>query len=362
MKKTKKLRTQKQRTQKQRTQKQRTLKQRPQKQNARQKLLDGINKHHTDDKYKSFEVALSKKLNNKKTFDQIENELVKDFLKPFSPKGIKPVDDFYTYINYQWLTEVEKKQFLKKKFYTQYDDFRIVQEKVYYDLIEIVNEDIQNNKNKQLKNLFNSLNCNKDNKVELQIRETKNIIDNFIANDDLYGLLAYCNRNELVNFACPISWCIKPDLHNPQIYRSHLTIPKLPYYDLDLYLINETDTLSRKQYKTFFKNRYVKYCKDLFDILDYNKDREYEWLFDCGKEIYLTMGSDSVPEENPEFYNIVKKEDAHKYNFDWDKFTKCLGYNKPPEFFIVDSLSYLKTMMEILNKEWKTPKWREWFF
>lgn len=334
------------------------------KNNITKKILDGMHKETDDKKYKSFEFEFSKRLKNKQTINQIENDLAKAFLKPFSPKGIKPNDDFYTYINYQWLSNVEKHKLLKKKFYTQYDDFRIIQEKVYYDLINIVNDYIKNEKGplrNEIKHLFDSLNCDKDDKVENQILITRNKIDKFVSEDDLYGLLAYCNRNELVNFACPIAWSVKQDLHNPQVFRSHLTMTKLPYYDLDLYVINDTDSISRKQYKTFFKNRYVKYCKDLFDMIDYKKDRDYEWLFNCGREIYLTMGSNSVPENDKNFYNIVKKEDAHKYNFDWIKFTKALGYDNAPDFFIVDNLSYLKSMMEILNKEWKTPKWREWF-
>ena len=335
------------------------------KRNTTKKMLDSVNKHKDETKYKSFELELSKEVKHNKNNSQTEDDLAKQFLKPFSPKGVKPNDDFYTFINYQWLSDVENGNYLKKKFYTQYDDFRIVQEKVYYDLIDTVKNYIKSEKGplrNQLKNVFDSLSLTSknDRKVEKQINNTISKIDKFIADDDLYGLLAYCNRNELVNFACPIAWSVKNDLYDPTTLRSHFTVTKLPYYDLDLYVIKDTDSISRKQYKTFFKNRYVNYCKELFDYIDPIKDRNYEWLFDCGREIYLTMSSTSVPESN-NFYNVVKREDAHKYNFDWDKFTKSLGYKKTPEFFIVDNLSYLNTMMEILNKEWKTPKWREWF-
>lgn len=311
-------------------------------------------------------ASFEKTFKNKKSLIQIENELSKMFLIPFSPKKIKPVDDYYTYINYEWLNNVEKKQLLKKKFYTQYDDFRITQEKVYYDLIEIVNDYLKQNSNpmqKELKNLFHSLNSGSDKKAEMQIQKSIKIIDGFIENDDLYGLLAYCNRNELVNFACPISWSVQPDIYNPNIFISSITLPKLPVYDLNLYMPHEkNDTLYQKQYKTFYKNRYVLYCKDLFDVIDYKKDRKHEWLYECGSEMYLTMGSDSVPENNTtNYYNLVKKEDACKYNFNWVKFSTCLGYKKVPDTFIVTNLSYLKSIMEILNKEWKTPKWRDWF-
>jgi len=67
---------------------------------------------------------------NKKTFLELENETSKTLKSLFSPKSIKPQNDFYTYINYQWIKDVEKKKLLKSKYFTQYDNFRLVQEKV----------------------------------------------------------------------------------------------------------------------------------------------------------------------------------------------------------------------------------------
>jgi putative endopeptidase len=325
-------------------------------------MLDLIHHEQHHEKYQSFEKNMSMTLKHKKSVKQIGDELTKLFLKS---SKIKPEDDFYTYINSQWLNNVKKNNLLKNKFYTQYDNFRIVQEKVYYDLIKIIEDYIKRENTSQSKNvkkLFDSLNNNNDHIAEKQIAKTIEIIDKYIANDDLYGLLAYLNRNDLVNIACPISWTVEHDLYNPTIYRSHLRMPKLPLYDLDLYMYDKTDENYRKQYKTFFKNKYIYYCKELFDAIDPNKGRDYTWLYDCGKEMYISMGSTSVPENNPLYYNIVKKDEClEKYGFDWEKFAKALGYTHVPDFFIVDNLSYLKTIMEILVKEWKTLKWRDWF-
>jgi hypothetical protein len=198
-----------------------------------------------DDRYKSFEKDMAVTLKNKKTVEQIQNDLAKLFLKPFSPKSVRPVDDFYTYINYEWLSDAKAKQVIEKKFYTQYDDFRIVQEKVYYDIMDIVDDYIKNNNgplSKQLSNLLDSLNHGSDKKAEQQIKNTIKTIDIFIENDDLYGLLAYLNRNDLVNIASPISWNVQTDSHDPTIFRSHINMPRLPLYDLDLYIYNEDDT------------------------------------------------------------------------------------------------------------------------
>ena len=68
----------------------------------------------------------------------IGKELISAFKKPIAPKHIDPKDDFYTYVNYDWLKEKEKKHKKMKKYYTRFDSFRMLQEKVYYQLIDIV--------------------------------------------------------------------------------------------------------------------------------------------------------------------------------------------------------------------------------
>jgi hypothetical protein len=67
---------------------------------------------------------------------------------------IKPNNDYYTWVNYIWLN---KPQLLKKneKYIVQIDDFRLVQHKVYGQLLEIVKEYIQNNDNKKAKEINN---------------------------------------------------------------------------------------------------------------------------------------------------------------------------------------------------------------
>ena len=73
------------------------------------------------------------KINNDKL--QIKNkkhvkEFIKELLSKFAPNSIKPENDFYDYINYQWLKNVsiEKQQ----DYITQIDDFRLIQDKVYH--------------------------------------------------------------------------------------------------------------------------------------------------------------------------------------------------------------------------------------
>ena len=74
------------------------------------------------------------------------------------------------------------------------------------------------------------------------------------------------------------------------------------------------------------------------------------------------MGCNSVANESSEFYNLIKKEEAlSKYGFDWEKFSKYLGYKKTPDTFVSNNLSYLKCICKILNEEWKTKKWETYW-
>ena len=68
--------------------------------------------------------------------------------------------DYYTYINYQWLEETSKKIKKEQKYYVQVDSFRVTQEKVYYEVIDMVKEYIKQNKHtkkgQEVNNIYQS--------------------------------------------------------------------------------------------------------------------------------------------------------------------------------------------------------------
>jgi len=326
-------------------------------------LLKNIHKDVSHDKYKSFEEDNKDILSNNKTILAIERDISKTLKSLFSPKSIKPQDDFYTYINYQWLKDVERKNLLHNKFYTQYDNFRITQEKVYYDLVEIIQEYIKNNNNnlsRQINNVYSSSINGDDNYVDKHIKITIDIIDKFIENDDLYGLLAYVNRNEMISIASPIRWSVLPDLYEPTKYTNYINIAQLPFYDFDLYFDNENDSIGRKQYKTYFRNVYYIYVFDLFKYINnkFGIKLDSNQLYIIGHEIAKCI-TDSYLEKNPSNLIINKDECLKKYGFDWDAFAKKIGYKKTPDNFIVSNPNYLKLVMDKVTKNWKN--WREWW-
>jgi len=85
---------------------------------------------------KSTTKSSSKELRAKKNSASIAKELIRVFDKPLAPKSVNPKDDFYTYVNYEWLKKMKSKR--TEKYYTRIDSFRMLQEKVYYQLVDIV--------------------------------------------------------------------------------------------------------------------------------------------------------------------------------------------------------------------------------
>ena len=102
---------------------------------------------------KSFQEEFSKKHFSKLSVAAKKKLFVKQLLSKFAPHSIKPENDFYSYINYQWLKNVSIEQ--QQKYIVQIDDFRLTQDKVYRELDEIMVNYIKTHHDKLAKNLKN---------------------------------------------------------------------------------------------------------------------------------------------------------------------------------------------------------------
>jgi len=320
--------------------------------------------------FQSFEENFEKTI-NEKTNANIEAALVKMFKTPFTPSKITPQNDFYTYINYRWLkntsVSVDKDKKFKDYYFVQVDDFRVTQDKVFKELIEMVKEYIRTDHSKQakeVKRVYQSMTL-EHSTTHLHVENLKKSYDHFINEDNLWEYLAHININEVVCWGSPLYWHVSADDKNAGIYRNFVSMPRLSLYDYELYI---TDGYGKtKEYITYrnkVQKRYLEYIDEIFDAcLGKNHDLSAQDVFDCEYDMLTQMGCESVKKDSPEYYNIVKKEDALKeYGFDWAAFTKFLGFKNPPDFFISDSLSYLKCISTLLLKEWKTQKWKSYWF
>ena len=168
---------------------------------------------------KPFEEKFSKKLRAKeaKKLRTIETykkkEFAKELLSEFSPSSIKPHNDFYDYINFQWLKNISLEK--QQKYIVQVDDFRLAQDNVYRELDKIIVNYFNSHNNKLAKNLRNYYNSiidmNPTSYSRKLAHEAVRIVDDYIKADNPWALLAYFNRDEMLANHAPFVWSMVPD-------------------------------------------------------------------------------------------------------------------------------------------------------
>ena len=305
-----------------------------------------------------------------KESNNYEKEIINMTNKPFTSKNIQPVDDFYNYINLNSIKDLKqtyKNISKKKKYYVQVDDFRIVQDRVNNELLQIIKNEIKNPVTKQSKNIqkvFSSFNKSNNKIFKENVDYLLNKYNTFVNNDDLWGLLSYINKNEIIKWLCPINWTVDNDLKNSKKFVNIINFSNFPLYDAKLYFFYDIKQENTKDYRHKKKliKHYLKYIDEIRDAC--LEDKSLMKSMDCyevQRDIILAMGCNEIKHDSDNFYNVVKREDSKDYDFNWDVFSKGLGYNKPPPYFVCNSLNYLKCICETLKTNWKTPKWRSFW-
>lgn len=307
------------------------------------------------------EYEKSEIFKSKKNLMGINKELNEIFKKFKTPKDITPQNDYFTYINYLWIKQQHEKLKKKqdKKYYVQVDNFRVTQEKVFYQIIDIAKE----SRNKKILNLYNSIFNLNQSHIEEHIRETAQTIDNYIASDKLIEFLAYINSNEIVSWGCPIYWKMMADEKNPSRYISHITSPVMGMYEYELLAQVDSPSAEVKKYLTFYKKKRIENIMILFEYcLGKNHGFKGEDVWDVEYDIFATLGCNEIKTDSPEYYNVLDSKMSLEYGFDWDTFSKSLGYKNPPKTFISSSTNYLKCIMKLLKDNWKSDKWKAYWY
>jgi len=292
--------------------------------------------------------------------------VVKRLREAYSPSKINPRTDYFSYINFIWMrdTTVEKRQ----KYIVQIDNFRLLQDKVYYELIGIIKEYTNNNHSKKSTEIKNA------SKSFIKMISNKQMHD--YANDmlstidglrkdknNLWKMLGLMNQNEIISWGCPMSFSMFPDNYNPKIFRININSPQLTLVDTMVYFDDGTDV----SYKNKQKTRYIKFLNDLFHfVFGKNHGFKPKDVYDIEVDILNAMICNKVPpvknSNGDDDNNIINaKEAKEKYAFDWDAFSHEIGFKKTPEFFITPNLSYLKCGTEMLLNNWDNEKWRTYW-
>jgi len=311
---------------------------------------------------KPFEAEFSKNLTKSqlKTNAIRKNEFVKQLLSKFVPNSIKPQNNFYDYINYQWLKNVSVEQ--QQKYIVQVDDFRLTQDKVYHELDKIILEYIKNNKNKLSKNLksfYNSvINMNPKTYSKKLAIQSVSIIENFIKENNPWKLLAFFNSDEMICNDSPLVWALNPDEKNVNTYRCYINAHHFSLVDLSVYFNDGTQL----QYKNKYKKEFIKSVRGVFNVCLGENHYKPEDILDVETQLINAFSCNDINEKISNNYNkVYANESLSKYGFDWREFSKYIGFKKTPEFFITYNLNYLKCATKIFLENWNTPKWKSYW-
>ena len=293
-------------------------------------------------------------------------------------------DDFYSYINNEWIQKMEKTT-LKGEgegHLVQIDDFRIVQSKVFKQLIDISNEYIKNNNNQlsiELKNYLHSLHLQLTNQqLKKYANEFVSLIDDMQKEEtNLWKLIGTISYNEVISWALPFIFKMDPDANNPTIYRASIYPGTVTLYDIDVYFEDDfQDNPEKLKYIQNYKSTYNRYLHNIFEYI-FGKNHRFNisYIFEVEQQI-MQSAECKLPrnekekknagkkegEVKQEAFTYVKKEDALKmYGFDFAEYSKQLGFATTPDFFITTDIKYLQCCCKMLHDDWRSEKWNTYF-
>jgi putative endopeptidase len=291
-----------------------------------------------------------------------KTEFVEKLKIEFAPSKITPQSDFYSYINYKWITNVKEDDILKdkQKYITQIDVYRLLQDKVYNNINNIIDDYVKNNDtllSENVRNFSNSaLNLS-------SIKESRNSIKKFIdyldhlRNDkkNVWKLLAHLNKIDMIKSKCPFVWNLVADKKDSKKFVTEIA----PHF---FELIQIEGLMTSKEYsKQLYQHNYLKHLKTLFKTCIPDKSANYKDAFDVLIEMMAAFDYNELPEDE-NGYNIISVEEAdEKYGFNVSEFLKEMGYTEIPSKVVCTSLNYLKYGTALMVENWDSEKWRSYW-
>ena len=294
---------------------------------------------------------------------KLHRELIDLFKKRSAPEKIRPQDDFYTYINNEWI----KKKIITEdqKYIVQIDSYRLTQNKVLKELDEIINEYTKTNKNdtsKRLSDFRKSLHSVfKKTDFERHLTDYMTELEDNTKSNTLWKWIAFINKHQMTSIAAPFVINLQGDEKNAGIFRFYINIPQMSLIDLTMY-----DSKIENTYKTKVLNRYFKYLQDTSDVLsDINPAFGFnpQDVYDIEQLIVNTTKEFDPSIEAIDAYNKITSNKAMSIlnGFDWDLLMREFGCSKPPPFFITYSTTYMREMTKILINNWNNDKWKSYW-
>jgi len=315
------------------------------------------------------EIFKKNKINILATSYNLEKQIIADLKKAVSPSNVKPNQDYYSYINDRWLSEMETTE--EQKYIVQVDDFRLVQHKVYVQLIQIIEDFISNPATKNskqakcIKTAYTSfLKYNTIQQTRTTAKRVVSLIDVFLQEEGgVWQMLALMNSSEIISWGAPFVWSLNPDDKKPKIYKCYLEAPQFSLIDIEVYFDDETDTPEDKKYKAEYRRKFFKYLHKMFNIaLGNNHGYRVQDVFDTEVEIINAFICDQIKIKDEDNYNLITKREAlEQFGFDWSAFCHHLGFKQVPNEFITSNVNYLLCGTKLLKEKWNSPQWKTYW-
>lgn len=272
-------------------------------------------------------------------------------------------DNFYGLVNGEWLKKQQEILDKTKLPFIKVDSFRVKQQEVFTDIILTLDSYMNVNAEKDyIKNLrrfcYSCMNSDYFS-PEPNIKYCLDLINNFIKNDDLYGLLGSMNSWDLINNRCPIYSFLMPEETNAKTYNMYITMPNfsLPVYSF--YYQYTDDNSKIKKLKRNMMIKYKKYINNVFSIAFGSSHGFHpQDVIDVEIEIMNTYFM-KISESSTNTELITSKVSHDELDFDYNKFCRNMYYKERsiPKKFRTYNKYYIKNIMNVLGKEWKTKKW-----
>jgi putative endopeptidase len=294
---------------------------------------------------------------------------LKIFRKNTQSTEINPQDDFYTYINKEWL--LTKTATEGQKYIVQLDNYRLTQYKVLNELDEIINTYVSTHSGHlatQLTTFRNSL------KHGFSTRDFREHLINYMdtldqmtsSPDNLWKWLAYLNKFHMTAMGSPFVINLQNDDKDPGIFRFYVGSPQVSLIDLTIYE-PDTGSIDTDEYRHKIRRRYIKYLKDTSEAISkVNPSYGFkpEHVFEIEQLIVFTTNyfDPDIPETNDAYNRWTHSKATRELSgFDWNTLMVNYGCSRSPPFFITYSNTYIARMTQILLSEWTSEKWKSYW-
>lgn len=289
--------------------------------------------------------------------NDIDEELKKMF--HYNSPSILPQDDYYGYITNDWVKNMKNYIKTHNTYYVKQDDVRIIQANVCSTLVKLTLDYVEKSKDKRVKQVYTSFKECHSSLLKKHIQQTTTDLETILNTKQFMDLLVYLNKMPIINESAPITWTMDKNLKNPKVYSNYLYPGTLTFYDYSLYedftkTPTPADVKHKKEYLRLYEIYIQRIFKECMGIDNFNSSI----IFNCERNL-LTCFVGGIEEK--EFNNITSEECLSDYGFDWEEFTKQMGFNNTPKQITIGSLNYFKNIV-ILMKKWNSPEWKFYWY